>query len=115
MVPTSPSATTLNRFVPLATCSDRPRDSSAGSVTAEPLLARVLMKPPSRPAKAARSASNHPTKAVPSAGQTASAPTQGVDRRAHPFFDGLLCAGLSDPPAPDRCEAYLAAEPGSEP
>jgi hypothetical protein len=53
-VPTSPSATTLKRLVPLATCSERPRSSSAGSVTDEPLLARVLTKPPTKPAMATR-------------------------------------------------------------
>src|SRR5215210_9128198 len=65
MVPTSPSATTLRRLVPLATCSGRPRRSSAGSVTEEPLLARVLTKPPTKPATATRTpSSDTPTPSI---------------------------------------------------
>src|ERR671914_356247 len=45
MVLMSPSVTTLNRFVPLAMCSDKTRNSSGGSGTEALLLARILTKP----------------------------------------------------------------------
>ena len=47
-LPVLPRATTLSRFVPLATCSGGPRNSSAGGVTEEPLLARALTNPPAK-------------------------------------------------------------------
>ena len=65
MVPTSPRATTLRRLVPLAVCSGRPRNSSAKRVTEDPLLARVLTKPPIRPAIAARMSSSPHDKTLP--------------------------------------------------
>src|SRR4028118_1233752 len=112
MVPTSPSATTLNRFVPLATCSGRPRDSSAGSVTAEPLLARVLMKPPNRPAMAARSTSSHPTKRRSFRKRTVSTPR--IDRGVRPFFDEFL-DDLYDLPLPAVTRTTLPLSPNPKP
>jgi hypothetical protein len=53
----NPSATTLNRLVPLVTCSGKPKRSSAGSVMDERLVARVLTKPPRKPSVARRSPS----------------------------------------------------------
>lgn len=56
--PVLPRATTLSRFVPSATCSGGPRNSSAGGVTEEPLLARVLTNPPAKPALVTRTPSS---------------------------------------------------------
>src|SRR3712207_4238004 len=47
-------------FRSLAVCSSKPKNSRAGSVMAEPLLASVLTKPPTKPATAVRSASSNP-------------------------------------------------------
>src|ERR671910_2612607 len=92
MAPTSPSATTLRRLGPLATCSGRPSRSSAGSVTKEPLLARVLTKP----ATATRTRSSDTPNPLPSsvAGAILPSPAERAPRRDRSQRGGRVVAPL---------------------